>query len=53
MNRSICSTRKSIGSIDFNRVFFQHQPRRPLAEIDAELAEVEKRIMELLREVAE
>ncbi|PJJ96220.1 DNA methyltransferase [Lysobacteraceae bacterium NML03-0222] len=39
--------------INFNRVFFQYQPPRPLAEIDAELAEVEKRIMALLGEVVE
>lgn len=39
--------------INFNRVFFQYQPPRPLHEIDAELAEVEKRIMGLLREVTE
>lgn len=39
--------------VNFNRVFFQYQPPRPLAEIDAELAEVEKRILELLREVTE
>jgi type I restriction enzyme M protein len=39
--------------INFNRVFFQYQPPRPLAEIDAELAEVEKRILQLLREVTE
>ena len=39
--------------INFNRVFFQYQPPRPLEEIDAELAEVEKRIMGLLREVTE
>ncbi|MFZ1494538.1 MAG: class I SAM-dependent DNA methyltransferase [Candidatus Competibacter denitrificans] len=39
--------------INFNRVFFQYQPPRPLAEIDAELAEVEKRILALLREVTE
>lgn len=39
--------------INFNRVFFQYQPPRPLAEIDAELAEVEKRILDLLREVTE
>jgi type I restriction enzyme M protein len=39
--------------INFNREFFQYQPPRPLAEIDAELAQVEKRIMELLREVTE
>jgi type I restriction enzyme M protein len=37
--------------INLNRVFFQYQPPRPLAEIDAELAGVEQRIMELLREV--
>lgn len=39
--------------INFNRVFFRYQPPRPLAEIDAELAEVEKRILGLLREVTE
>jgi type I restriction enzyme M protein len=37
--------------INFNRVFFQYQPPRPLNEIDAELAGVEQRILELLREV--
>jgi len=35
--------------INFNRVFFQYQPPRPLHEIEAELAEVERRIMGLLR----
>ena len=39
--------------INFNREFFKYQPPRPLAEIDAELAKVEKRIMEMLREVTE
>lgn len=39
--------------INFNREFFQYQPPRPLHVIDAELAAVEKRIMELLREVTE
>ncbi|WP_293005704.1 class I SAM-dependent DNA methyltransferase [Nitrosomonas sp.] len=39
--------------INFNRVFFQYQPPRPLHEIDAELAGVEARILELLREVTE
>ncbi len=39
--------------INFNREFFKYQPPRPLAEIDAELAEVEKRIMDMLREVTE
>ena len=37
----------------FNRVFFQYQPPRPLHEIDAELAGVEQRILDLLREVTE
>lgn len=39
--------------INFNRVFFEYKPPRPLEVIDAELAEVEKRIMGLLREVTE
>ncbi len=39
--------------INFNREFFQYQPPRPLDEIDAELEQVEKRIMDLLREVTE
>ena len=39
--------------INFNRVFFQYQPPRALKEIDAELAGVEQRILELLREVTE
>lgn len=39
--------------INFNREFFRYQPPRPLAEIDAELEAVEKRIMGLLREVTE
>ncbi|RKT42729.1 hypothetical protein BDD21_0018 [Thiocapsa rosea] len=39
--------------INFNRVFFRYQPPRPLAEIDSELAEVDKRILALLREVTE
>ncbi|MEZ0332122.1 MAG: N-6 DNA methylase [Methylophilaceae bacterium] len=39
--------------INFNRVFFQYQPPRPLHEIDAELADVEQRILDLLREVTE
>ncbi len=39
--------------INFNREFFQYQPPRPLHVIDAELAAVEQRIMELLREVTE
>lgn len=39
--------------INFNRVFFHYQPPRALHEIDAELADVENRIMALLRKVAE
>ncbi len=39
--------------INFNRVFFQYKAPRPLHEIDAELAGVEQRILELLREVTE
>lgn len=39
--------------INFNRVFFQYQPPRPLHEIDVELAGVEQRILDLLREVTE
>ena len=39
--------------INFNRVFFKYQPPRPLEEIDTELEQVERRIMELLREVTE
>jgi type I restriction-modification system DNA methylase subunit len=39
--------------INFNRVFFQYQPPRPLHVIDAELAAVEKRILCLLSEVTQ
>jgi len=39
--------------INFNRFFFKYQPPRPLEEIDTELEQVERRIMELLREVTE
>jgi len=39
--------------INFNREFFRYQPPRPLATIDAELGEVEKRILKLLQEVTE
>ncbi|MDP3196582.1 MULTISPECIES: hypothetical protein [Pseudomonadota] len=38
---------------NFNYIFFQHQPPRPLHEIDAELVGVERRILALLREVTE
>jgi type I restriction enzyme M protein len=39
--------------INFNREFFKYQPPRPLKVIDEELATVEKRILELLKEVTE
>ncbi len=39
--------------INFNREFFRYTPPRPLHEIDAELAGVEKRILALLQEVTE
>jgi type I restriction enzyme M protein len=39
--------------INFNRVFFPNKVPRPLKEIDADLAGVERRILELLREVTE
>lgn len=39
--------------INFNRVFFQYQPPRPLHDIDAELAAVEQNILSLVREVTE
>lgn len=39
--------------INFNRYFYQYTPPRPLEEIEAEIREVQKEIMELLREVAE
>jgi len=37
--------------INFNRVFFEFTPPRPLAEIDSELAQVEAQIVQLLKEV--
>jgi len=37
--------------IPFNRHFYQYQPPRPLAEIDAELDALSSEIMEMLREV--
>jgi len=38
--------------INFNRYFYTYTPPRPLKEIDADLAEVTKRIVQLLDEVA-
>jgi type I restriction enzyme M protein len=37
--------------INFNREFFKYQAPRDLKVIDAELAEVESRIMQMLKEV--
>lgn len=37
--------------INFNRYFYKYQPPRPLAEIEAELKQLEAEIMTLLREV--
>ncbi len=37
--------------INFNRHFYKYTPPRPLAEIDAELKEVEADILRLLSEV--
>jgi type I restriction enzyme M protein len=37
--------------INFNRHFYKYTPPRPLAEIDADLRELETEIMRLLREV--
>lgn len=39
--------------INFNREFFRYQQPRPLKVIDKELAVVEKRILDLLKEVTE
>lgn len=39
--------------INFNRVFFRYQPPRPLEEINTELEIVERRILDLLKEVTE
>jgi len=39
--------------INFNRYFYKYVPPRPLEEIDAELKQVEKEIMNLLAEVTE
>ncbi|MGE4345405.1 MAG: N-6 DNA methylase [Geoalkalibacter sp.] len=39
--------------INFNRYFYKYVPPRPLEEIDAELKQVEREIMELLGEVTQ
>ena len=38
--------------INFNRYFYKYIPPRPLAEIDAELKQLEAEIAGLLKEVA-
>ncbi|MCB0712621.1 MAG: SAM-dependent DNA methyltransferase [Ignavibacteriae bacterium] len=37
--------------IPFNRHFYEYEPPRPLEEIEADIAELEREIMEMLREV--
>ena len=38
--------------INFNRYFYEYRPPRPLEEIEADIQQVEKEIMAMLREVA-
>ena len=38
--------------INFNRYFYQYRPPRPLEEIEADIQQVEKEILAMLREVA-
>jgi type I restriction enzyme M protein len=42
---------RSAYEINFNRYFYEYQPPRPLTEIDADLREMEEKIIHLLREV--
>ncbi len=37
--------------INFNRYFYEYTPPRPLAEIDADIKQMEEKIIQLLREV--
>ena len=39
--------------INFNRYFYEYRPPRPLEEIEADIQQVEKEIVAMLREVAE
>jgi type I restriction enzyme M protein len=39
--------------INFNRYFYKYQPPRPLKEIETDIKQIEKEIMDLLREVTE
>ena len=38
--------------INFNRYFYEYRPPRPLEEIEADIQQVEKEIMAMLRDVA-
>ena len=38
--------------VNFNRYFYTYQPPRPLEEIEADLKELEREILEMLKEVA-
>ena len=37
--------------INFNRHFYKYTPPRPLSEIDADLKQMEEKLVRLLREV--
>ena len=39
--------------INFNRYFYEYRPPRPLEEIEADIQQVEKEIVAMLREMAE
>ena len=38
--------------INFNRYFYEYRPPRPLEEIEADIQDVEREIVAMLREVA-
>ena len=38
--------------INFNRYFYQYEPPRPLAEIEADIRALEQEIIEMLKEVS-
>ena len=42
---------RSAYEINFNRYFYEYTPPRPLAEIDADIKQMEEKIIRLLREV--
>jgi len=39
--------------INFNRYFYQYQPPRPLADIEADIKKLEREILSMLRDVTE